>query len=291
MESIIEKGSLEVTLLDRLAQRKSQHRLRQLVIPRPDLVDFSSNDYLSLSQDPILRGALIAQLNDPDKKTPSTPSNGRIIGSGGSRLLDGNSTFAEHLEQKIAHFHGSEAALLFNSAYDANVGLISCVPGAEDVIVYDSLIHASIHDGIRLSRATRRIPFAHGSIVRHTKEMSAELENGSGSAVGEEARGLKYTLERLIHGDRRVATGKANVFICVEALYSMDGDIPDLQYVSDVVQSLLPNGNGYIIVDEAHSVGVLGDGRGLVSQLGLQDRVWARVVGFGKAMGCAGGRY
>ncbi|KAI8634975.1 PLP-dependent transferase [Xylariaceae sp. FL1651] len=289
MGSTIKKGNLEVTLLDRLAQRESQGRLRQLVTPRPDLVDFSSNDYLSLSQDPIVRKALVAQLDDPDKNALSASSNGRTIGSGGSRLLDGNSTFVEHLERKIASFHISEAALLFNSAYDANVGLISCVPGAEDVIVYDNLIHASIHDGMRLSRATKRIPFAHESIIRYTREMNVELETSGCSTKGKDAQSLEHTLKQLIHGDPQIRAGKSNVFICVEALYSMDGDIADLQYVSDVVQSLLPDGNGYIIVDEAHSIGVLGDGRGLVCQLGLQDRIWARVVGFGKAMGCAGG--
>ncbi|KAI0448260.1 PLP-dependent transferase [Xylaria acuta] len=289
MKSTIQMGNLEVTLRGRLAQRESQGRLRHLVNPIPDLVDFSSNDYLSLSQNPVVRRALITQLNDPNKETSLASSNGRTIGSGGSRLLDGNSTFIEQLEQKISGFHSSEAALLFNSAYDANVGLISCVPGAEDVILYDSLIHASIHDGMRLSRATKRIPFGHKSIIRRVRESDVELEKGGSSTAAKDPRGLERTLRQLIHSDPRVKSGESNVFICVEALYSMNGDIADLQCVSDMVQSLLPNGNGYIIVDEAHSIGVLGDGRGLVCQLGLQGRIWARVVGFGKAIGCAGG--
>ncbi|KAI8945452.1 PLP-dependent transferase [Xylaria longipes] len=288
MKSIIH-GNLEVTLRGRLAQRESQGRLRHLATPVPDLVDFSSNDYLSLSQDPIVHKALITQLNDPNKETSLASSNGRAIGSGGSRLLDGNSTFVEQLERKISNFHNSEAALLFSSAYDANVGLISCVPGAKDTILYDNLIHASIHDGMRLSRAAKTIPFAHESIIRHARKSDVELEKGGSSIAAKESQGLERTLRQMIHNDRRVRSGESNVFICVEALYSMDGDIADLQYVSDVVQSLLPNRNGYIIVDEAHSIGVLGNGRGLVCQLGLQSRIWARVVGFGKAMGCAGG--
>ncbi|KAI1146076.1 PLP-dependent transferase [Nemania diffusa] len=279
-------SSLEATLQGRLAHREFHGRLRHLDVPRSDLVDFSSNDYLSLSQDLIVRDALVAQLNHPDKKL-SPVSNKRIIGSGGSRLLDGNSAFVEQLERKISDFHSSEAALLFNSAYDANVGLISCVPGAQDVILFDNLIHASIHDGMRLSRATKRIPFTHSSIIRDTRELSAELETSSNAS---EPQGLELTLRQLTQGDQLVRSGESNVFICIEALYSMDGDIADLRYVSDVVENLLPGGNGYIIVDEAHSIGVLGDGgRGLVNQLGLQDRIWARVIGFGKAMGCAGG--
>lgn len=286
MRSTPPMGSLEATLQRRLAHRESQGRLRHLEIPKAALVDFSSNDYLSLSRDLVVRDALAAYLNRPDQEHSPVSSNGRLIGSGGSRLLDGNSVFVEQLERKIANFHASEAALLFNSAYDANVGLISSVPGAGDVILYDNLIHASIHDGMRLSRATRKVPFAHSSVIRHTRERNPEL----GGVDVSEPDGLEPTLKQLIHGDQQVRTGSSNVFICIEALYSMDGDIVDLEYVSNVINSLLPKGNGYIIVDEAHSIGVLGDGgRGLVCQLGLQDRVFARVVGFGKAMGCAGG--
>lgn len=280
------KGGLEVTLQGRLAQRESQGRLRKLDKPRSDLVDFSSNDYLSLSLDLELRNAVIAHLSDNNKQRQqlSPSSNGRTLGSGGSRLLDGNSDFVEYLERKISNFHGSEAALLFNSAYDANVGLISCVPGYDDVIIYDNLIHASIHDGMRLSRAAKKIPFEHSSIVRGGATQSnindAPANNNS----------LERVLKQLTEVDQHVKCGKSNVFICIEALYSMDGDIADLEYVSAIVKSLLPNGNGYIIIDEAHSVGVLGDGgRGLVCQLNLEDQIWVRVLGFGKAVGCAGG--
>ncbi|KAJ8132291.1 hypothetical protein O1611_g1333 [Lasiodiplodia mahajangana] len=278
-------SSLEATLQRRLAQRESKGRLRYLNVPEPGLVDFSSNDYLSLSQDLVVRDALIAHLTDPGSK-PSPSSSERLIGSGGSRLLDGNSVSVENLERKISQFHSSQAALLFTSAYDANVGLISCVPGVKDVIIYDDLIHASIHDGMRLSRASKKIPFAHDSIIQHTRELSAEPEQDD----LRQPRGLEPTLKRLINRDDQVRSGESNVFICVEALYSMDGDIADLKYISDAVKRSLPRGNGYIIVDEAHSIGVLGSGgRGLVCQLGLQDQIWARVIGFGKAMGCAGG--
>jgi 8-amino-7-oxononanoate synthase len=288
-------GGLEATLQSRLAQREAQGKLRQLDTPRSDLVDFSSNDYLSLSRDLVIRNALVAHLKDADRKsissTSSDSSNERMIGSGGSRLLDGNSTFAEHLERKISSFHYSKAALLFNSAFDANVGLISCVPKAGDAILYDNLIHASIHDGMRLSRATKMIPFTHSSIIRKNRGPSVELGKvGSDHTAANGFQGLETVLKHLMRSDAHIRSGRSNVFVCVEALYSMDGDIAELEKVCDVVETLLPKRNGYIIVDEAHSIGVLGDsGRGLVCQLGLEDRVWARVVGFGKAMGCAGG--
>ncbi|GAP84458.2 putative 8-amino-7-oxononanoate synthase [Rosellinia necatrix] len=292
MVPIVQHGSLESTLHRRLARRASQGRLRYLEIPRSNLVDFSSNDYLSLSQDSVIRNALISHLNNADEGLSAAPLNRRVIGSGGSRLLDGNSAFVEHLERKVSGFHGSEAALLFNSAYDANVGLISCVPEAEDIIVYDNLIHASIHDGMRLSRATQKIPFTHSSIVQPNAGQSVVQENDGIDTTASRGRpqSLEFTLKQLIHHNQRVRSGISNVFICVEALYSMDGDMAQLQYICDLVESLLPKGNGYIIVDEAHSIGLLGDrGQGLVSELALEDRVWARVVGFGKAMGCAGG--
>ncbi|KAI0399861.1 PLP-dependent transferase [Xylaria palmicola] len=285
--SLVRMSGLDATLQGRLERRETQGKLRHLVTPRPDLADFSSNDYLSLSHDPAIRKALISHLNDTDE-SPRLFSNGRVIGSGGSRLLDGNSVFAERLERKIADFHGSEDALLFTSAYDANVGIISCVPGAEDIILYDDLIHASIHDGMRLSRARKRIAFSHGSIIKQALEQQSEKDS-MGNAAASGPQSLELTLKQLVDSDRRVRTGQSNVFICVEGLYSMDGDIADLKYVTDVVEAFLQNQNGYIIVDEAHSIGVLGGGGGLVCQLGLRDRIWARVVGFGKAMGCAGG--
>jgi 8-amino-7-oxononanoate synthase len=87
-----------------------------------------------------------------------------------------------------------------------------------------------------------------------------------------------------------VRDGITNVFICVEGVYSMDGDVADLKNVVRRVDEHLPAGNGFIIVDEAHSTGVLGErGRGLVSECGLEDEIWCRVLGFGKGVGCAGG--
>jgi 8-amino-7-oxononanoate synthase len=163
---------------------------------------------------------------------------------------------------------------------DANVGLFSCVPQKGDAIVYDELIHASVHDGMRLSRASRRLPFAHNRVI----------DAGEGETELQPAVGLK-SLESILRELEQSSDDRPkNVFVAVDGVYSMDGDVAPLAEIVDCVERCLPRRNGYIIVDEAHSTGILGrNGRGLVSKLGLENRVWARVHGFGKAMGCAGG--
>ncbi|KAH7166481.1 pyridoxal phosphate-dependent transferase [Dactylonectria macrodidyma] len=270
--------SLEAKLASLLARRESRSQLRRLTTVSPDMVDFSSNSYLSLSSHPDIQRAYLALLSS-HINSPSPATAPPILGSGGSRLLDGNSTFSESLERDIASFHGAPAGLLFNSGFDANVGLFSCVPQPNDVIVYDELIHASVHDGMKLSRAAQRLPFRHNTVS--TNEDAA-------------AKGLKC-LDALIRdlttgsGGKDISDGKRNVFVAVEGVYSMDGDVAPLQEVVECVERRLPKGNGYIIVDEAHSTGIFGaKGRGLVCQLGLENRIFARVHTFGKAMGCSG---
>ncbi|ETS83586.1 hypothetical protein PFICI_05462 [Pestalotiopsis fici W106-1] len=273
---------LDEILGDTLERRKKAGRLRQLTVRSPEKIDFSSNDYLSLAADTELQRKILARLEERICATERGEVARGILGSGGSRLLDGNSEFAEQLEEKIAGFHGAPAALLFNSAYDANVGLLQCVPQPGDVILYDEAIHASSHEGMRLSRASAKIPFAHDSM---TTADSDSPNTGS-------HEGLEQVLQNLTkgHQGRAVREGSRNVFICVEGIYSMDGSVAHLARVVDLVEKWLPRQNGYIIVDEAHSVGVLGpQGRGLVSALGLETKIWAIVQGFGKALGSAGG--
>ncbi|KAI5866168.1 PLP-dependent transferase [Durotheca rogersii] len=287
---------LDGALAALLARRESHGKLRRLTKPLAHCVDFSSNGYLSLSTNLEIQEQLLARLQarvaagaaDIDRAAGSRAS---ILGSGGSRLLDGNSSFAEEIEARIAAFHRSETALLFTSAYDANTGLLGSVPQPGDVIVYDELIHASVHDGMRMSRAGRKIPFAHNSVSGSRPGAGAEAGDGRLGRQSEN-KNLEHVLGQLSgrEGSEDVRSGKANVFVCVEGLYSMDGDVVHLQKVVDAVDRCLPSGNGYIIVDEAHSVGVFGDdGRGLVCKSGLEDRIWARVLGFGKAIGCSGG--
>jgi 8-amino-7-oxononanoate synthase len=259
MEESKPLNTLEKALIKRLDDRYLKSTLRKLTVAAPGSVDFSSNDFLSLSTSPALRSAFIEELT----RHPNFP-----LGSGGSRLLDGNSQYALDLEAEIASFHGAPAGLLWNSGFDANSGLFACIPQPGDIILYDELIHASVHDGMKLSRAARKIPFKHNSVDH-----------------------LKGILQALKDDDVYVGKGPKNVFVAVESVYSMDGDLCPLQELVDMVEELLPYGNGHIIIDEAHATGVLGPrGRGLVSQLGLEKRVFARLHTFGKSVGASGGR-
>lgn len=258
--------ALESTFSSLISRRRSRSLLRRLTTVPPGTVDFSSNDYLSLSTNPDIRQAFLNLLR---REEPSTSPPPLQLGSRGSRLLDGNHPFADSLEALVAAHHNSPSALLFTSGFDANVGLFSCAPQPGDLIVYDELIHASVHDGMRLSRvpAARRLPFRHNS-----------------------ANGLREVLGELAGGDDGVRGGRANVFVAVEAVYSMDGDLAPLREMVDVIHEVLPRGNGYLIVDEAHATGVFGQrGRGLCCELGVEDKVFARVVTFGKAVGSQGG--
>lgn len=249
---------LEDALAKSLARRESQSTLRSLKANPPNSVDLSSNDFLSLAKSTGLRELFLDEL----KSGPSATS----LGSGGSRLLDGNSTYAEVLESDIARFHGAQTGLLCNSGFDANAGLFSCLPQQGDVIVYDEYIHASVHDGMKVSRAGMKVPFAHNSV-----------------------EALGTVLERLLDDDEKLREGRRNVFIAVEAVYSMDGDVAPLLQITNLLDSRLPKGNGHLIVDEAHSTGVFGpQGKGLVCSLGLEDRVLVRLHTFGKALACNG---
>ncbi|KAI1488617.1 pyridoxal phosphate-dependent transferase [Biscogniauxia mediterranea] len=270
-----EETTLDTTLAARLAARKSRSQLRSLTSFPASNADFSSNAYLSLSLIPELRRAYLSYLEaHASLSSPSPP----LLGSGGSRLLDGNSQFISELEKEIAAFHSAPSGLLFNSGFDANVGLFSCVPQPGDIIVYDELIHASVHDGMKLSRASRKLPFNHNSVIDQPstsgtiKSLDALLLELSGGEAGREVR-----------------DGKINVFIAIEGVYSMDGDVAPLKEIVASVRHRLPRGNGYIIIDEAHSTGIFGkQGRGLACELGVEDDMFIRLHTFGKAMSSSG---
>ena len=175
-------------------------------------------------------------------------------GATGSRLLSGNHKVYQEAEDFIAQFHQSETALIFNSGYDANVGFFSSVPQKGDLILYDELCHASIRDGILLSNA-KAYKFQHN-----------DFED----------------LEKLI---QRCQTELVEVYIVTETVFSMDGDCPTMEQLLAVSKK-----HGcYLVVDEAHALGVFGEsGEGLVQLLGLQDQVFARIMTFGKGLGCHG---
>ena len=224
------------------------------------LIDFTSNDYLALSKSPELKQAFIQNLQ----------STSDILGSGGSRALNHNSLY-EDLEIRLQNFFnegkGELEAIVFNSGQEANLGFFSCVPQQGDFIVYDLHVHASIHDGMRASRA-QSFSFAHNSV-----------------------QDLQKVLTRLKDNHPELVSGGVSLFIALESIYSMDGSVVPLVQMVEIVDSMFPSKNAYIMVDEAHSTGLYGpQGRGLVSMLGLQDRVFARLHTFSKALSAAGGK-
>ncbi|KAM5544801.1 hypothetical protein V8D89_001699 [Ganoderma adspersum] len=242
-----------------LASREKRLIRRRLPDPAADdhLVDFFTNDYLSLAHSPSLRTRFLVKLREaPD-----------VLGSGGSRLLVNGHAHAA-FEARLAAFFCAPAALLFNSGFDANVGFFASVPQLGDAIVFDEHIHASVHDGMRASRVEpgSLVAFAHNSVAA-----------------------LREVLLSLIVSHPALRDGESSVFVTVEALYSMDGNLAPLVDIVEAIEELFPRGNGYVIVDEAHSTGVYGpQGRGLVAAHGLEDRVFARLHTFGKALAGTG---
>ena len=219
----------------RLDERAARDALRRLRLP-DGKTDFCSNDYLGVVTNGLLE--------DGDGR--------EAHGSGGSRLLAGNYALIEETEKMIAGFHSAPAGLIYNSGYDANVGLLSCVPGRGDIILYDALSHASIRDGVRLSFAQ-----AHGFAHNDCNDLERRLAAG----------------------------GDGTKFVVTESVFSMDGDLPPLEDMA----ALCGRYGAHLIVDEAHATGVIGAaGEGLVQQKGLEGACFARIHTFGKAMGCHG---
>jgi len=235
-------------LENRLESRKREGAYRSLKT-NPTLIDFVSNDYLGLARDPRLHDRVRELEKDFSQSNPRAA----LHGSTGSRLLSGHSELADRLEKRIAAFHKTESALIFNSGYDANLGLLSVLLQEGDIALYDESIHASAHDGIRLGRA-QSFAFRH-----------CDLEH------------LEQRLNRLKTSN--------NTWIIVESLYSMDGDLAPLTSLCDLADRY----GAHLLVDEAHATGLYGEkGEGLVCSLGLSHRVFARIHTFGKALGVHG---
>ena len=242
----------------RLDKNRADHGLVTLRLRR-NIVDFSSNDFLSLTTSGMLRKAFLEELaRHPDFQ----------LGSTGSRLLDGNNTYIELVEKELAEFHGAEAAIIFNSGYEGNCAIFSIIPQHGDVIVYDELIHASVHDGMKHSLASAKVSFLHNDaasfreVLKSVKETQPSIKNGEGT-----------------------------VLISIESVYSMDGDISPVKELVKIAKELFPDGNAQFVIDEAHSTGVIGPkGAGLISALGLEKEMAIRLHTMGKAMGSHGGK-
>lgn len=230
-------------LQKRIEERRERENYRSLKISNENAFDFLSNDYLSLARDREHEDSILQEIKKLNLSHGST----------GSRLLSGNNTYAQELETLLSEVFQSESALLFNSGYDANLGLISAIASREDIIIHDEYVHASLRDGISLSRA-KAWSFDHND--------------------------PKALEEKLILAHKQKRNGE--VFIAIESLYSMDGDIPDLT----VFTKLAEDYGAHLIVDEAHAAGVYGKGFGVEQNSG--QHVFARIITFGKAFGAHG---
>ncbi|KAI1734394.1 PLP-dependent transferase [Xylaria scruposa] len=224
-------------------------------------IDFASNDILSWNSSGTLRLEFLSILAQHPDFQP---------GSGGSRVLDGNSNYLESVEDYIAGFHGAEDGLIVNSGYDANLAVWSAIPRPGDVIVYDELVHASSREGITQSIASLQVEFRHS-----------------------DSQSFRDTLISVIHSNQLIKCGKRSVLVAVESVYSMDGDICPLQDFVDIADDVFCEyGNIQFVIDEAHSTGLFGPkGAGLVCELGLEHRIAVRIQTYGKAMGASGGTF
>ena len=236
---------LPLKLAKSLENRKQEKSFRSLK-RSSSLIDFSSNDYLGLA----------SSENIYNKAHEILKENELLInGATGSRLLSGNHILYDLTENYLAEFHKTEAALIFNSGYDANIGFFSSVPRRGDFIFYDELVHASIRDGIAMSHV-KAYKFGHNNF--------------------EELQNKLAKIEK---------TDDSELYIVTESVFSMDGDMAPLEHFAKISEEF----GAFLIVDEAHATGIFGEkGQGLVQELKIQDKVFARLNTFGKAPGCHG---
>jgi len=232
-------NTLPKALQSKLSKRKEDNSLRTLAHISANH-SFSSNDYLGIASSSTIFQEAFNQV----KKKGAT-----FNGASGSRLLSGNSESVLRLENNIATFFNSESAILYTSGYAANVGLLSAVIQREDIVVYDAFCHASLREGLQLSRA-KTYKFKHNDL---------------------------QDLEQVL---LRVNDDTKTIYVVTESVFSMDGDSPNIETLNSIVKKFAVR----LIIDEAHAVGVFGTyGEGMIN-----TEVFAKVVTFGKAFGCQG---
>jgi glycine C-acetyltransferase len=245
---------------DELAALRERHLYRPLrvmssaqgpVVSIDDrrVISLSSNDYLGLTHHPRLRRAALEAVESYG------------AGSGAVRTIAGTMTLHEELEAKLAEFKGTEAVLTFQSGFTANTGVIPTITGETDLIVSDELNHASIIDGMRLSKAPRKI-FAHKDVAALRSVLAEARDKGRD--------GEPYRL----------------ILVVTDGVFSMDGDIAPLPGIADAAEEF----GAAVMVDDAHASGVLGrNGRGTVDHFGLHGRIAIQVGTLSKAVGVLGG--
>ncbi|MFL5749710.1 MAG: glycine C-acetyltransferase [Chloroflexota bacterium] len=222
-----------------------------VVVDGKELVSLSSNDYLGLTHHPRLRQAALDAVQEFG------------AGSGAVRTIAGTMDLHEDLERDLAAFKGTEAVLTFQSGFTANTGVIPTITGEQDLIVSDALNHASIIDGMRLSKAPRKV-YPHADVAALREVLRAARDHG------------------------RDGTGEPHrlILVVTDGVFSMDGDIAPLPGVVEAAEEA----GAAVFVDDAHASGVLGrDGRGSVDHFGLHGRVAIQVGTLSKAVGVLGG--
>ena len=221
------------------------------VVDGREVISLSSNDYLGLTHHPRLRDKAMAALGEFG------------VGSGAVRTIAGTMTEHEALEAELAAFKSVEAVLTFQSGFTANTGVIPTITGEQDLIVSDALNHASIIDGMRLSKAPRKV-FPHKDVAALREILREAATNGRPDGSG------PYRL----------------ILVVTDGVFSMDGDIAPLPGIVEAAEEV----GAAVYVDDAHSSGVLGrNGRGSVDHFGLHGRVDVQVGTMSKAMGVLGG--
>lgn len=230
-------------LQNKLDKRASENSLRVLT-KKSVLVDFSSNDYLGFAQSMDIYEQAHATIMLLETS---------VNGSTGSRLISGSDELHDILEVYLKNIHQSESALIFNSGYDANLGLFSSLLQRNDTVFFDQFSHASIRDGIGLSPA-KSVAFQHNNTSHLEQKLIKHAESNNDNEI----------------------------YVVTESVFSMDGDSPDLIKLCQICEKY----KAKLIVDEAHAIGV--HGYGLIQKHDLIDSVFARVITFGKALGCHG---
>jgi glycine C-acetyltransferase len=249
-------------LADDLAELRAKHLYRPLrvmsaaqgpvtVVDGREVISLSSNDYLGLTHHPRLREAALKAIGEFG------------VGSGAVRTIAGTMSIHEALEAELAEFKGTEAVLTFQSGFTANTGVIPTITGEADLIVSDALNHASIIDGMRLSKAPRKV-FPHKDVEALREILREATEQGRPDGSG------PYRL----------------ILVVTDGVFSMDGDIAPLPGIVEAAEAY----GAAVFVDDAHASGVLGrNGRGSVDHFGLKGRVAIQVGTMSKAMGVLGG--
>lgn len=251
----MEKGSLEKFLVPNLEELREKGLYNQIdVLEGPndikikikgkELINLSSNNYLGFANHPRLKAKMIE----------ATEQYG--VGAGAVRTINGTLKIHEELEQKIAEFKGTESAIAFQSGFNCNMGAISAVMDKNDAILSDELNHASIIDGIRLSKAT---------VIRVKHQDMKDLREKAKEAV----ESKKYT----------------KIMYISDGVFSMDGDIANVPEIVEIADEF-----GLITyIDDAHGSGVMGKGAGTVKYFGLSDRIDFQMGTLSKAIGVVGG--